>query len=117
MNDKLKRVSDERMEARNIIYRIAEKVLRQDVEFDLEKFRAEVLKVVQKLFDHEDFSASKIMQEKHIALGDIVEDKDGHRGRVIGYGKHTCTFDDGDAIHKKVPLSDVKLLAQDYKLC
>ena len=118
LNDRLKRVSDERTKVRNIVYRICEKVLRQGVEFDLEKFRAEVLKVAQVLFDHEDFLASKIMQEKHIALGDIVEDKEGHRGRVIAAGRRTCSFENAvGTIYKEVPLSDVKVLSQDYKLC
>ena len=118
LNDRLKRVSDERTKVRNIVYRICEKVLRQGVEFDLEKFRAEVLKVAQVLFDHEDFLASKIMQEKHIALGDIVEDKEGHRGRVIAAGRRTCSFENAvGTIYKQVPISDVKVLAQDYKLC
>ena len=118
LNDRLKRVSDERTKARNIVYRICEKVLRQGVEFDLEKFRTEVLKVAQVLFDHEDFLASKIMQEKHIALGDIVEDKEGHRGRVIAAGRRTCSFKNAvGTVYKEVPISDVKVLAQDYKLC
>ena len=118
LNDKLKRVSDERTKARNIVYRICEKVLRQGVEFDLEKFRAEVLKVAQVLFDGEDFAASKYMQEKRVELGDIVEDKEGHRGRVIAAGIRTCSFENAvGTIYKEVPLSDVKVLAQDYKLC
>ena len=118
LNDKLKRVSDERTKARNIVYRICEKELRQGVEFDLEKFRAEVLKVAQLLFDHEDFSASKYMQEKRVELGDIVEDKEGHRGRVIAAGMRTCSFKNVvGTVYKEVPLSDVKVLAQDYKLC
>ena len=122
LNDKLKRVSDERAEARNILYRMCEKILRQNVEFDLEKFRTEVLKVVQKLFDHEEDLAhiqhGKLMQEKQIELGDIVEDKEGHRGRVIAAGMRTCSFKNVvGTVYKEVPLSDVKVLAQDYKLC
>jgi len=118
LNDNLKRVSDERTKARNIVYRICEKVLRQGIKFDLEKFRAEVLKVAQLLFDDEDFSASKYMQEKRVELGDIVEDKEGHRGRVIAAGMRTCSFKNVvGTVYKEVPLSDVKVLAQDYKLC
>jgi len=118
LNDRLKRVSDERTKARNIVYRICEKVLRQGVEFDLEKFKAEVLKVAQVLFDDEDFTASKYMQEKRIELGDIVEDKEGHRGRVIAAGIRTCSFKNAvGTVYKEVPISDVKVLAQDYKLC
>jgi len=118
LNDKLKRVSDERTKARNIVYRICEKVLRQGVEFDLEKFKAEVLKVAQLLFDDEGFSASKYMQEKRVELGDIVEDKEGHRGRVIAAGIRTCSFENAvGTIYKEVPIADVKVLTQDYKLC
>jgi len=118
LNDKIKKLNDERTQARNILYRICEKVLRQNVELDLKKFRVEVLKVAQKLFDHEDFKASKIMQEKQIDIGDIVEDKEGHRGRVISYGERTCSFQNAvGTIYKKVPITDVRVLTQDYKLC
>jgi len=122
LNDKLKRVSDERAEARNILYRMCEKILRQNVEFDLKKFRAEVLKVVQKLFDHEEDLAhiqhGKLMQEKRVELGDMVEDKEGHRGRVIAAGIRTCSFENAvGTIYKEVPISNIKVLAQDYKLC
>jgi len=122
LNDKIKRLHDERTEARNILYRICGKILRQNVEFDLERFRTEVLKVVQKLFDHEEdlshISHSKLMQEKQIDIGDIVEDKEGHRGRVISYGERTCSFQNAvGTIYKKVPITDVRVLTQDYKLC
>ena len=117
LNDKIKRLRDERLEARNILYRICEKTLRPNVEFDLEKFRAEVLKAAKKLFDDEDFSASKIMQERRVELGDIVEDKEGHRGRVISYGNRTCSFQNAvGTVYKEVSITDVKVLTQDYKL-
>jgi len=122
LNDKIERVSDERTEARNILYRMCGKILRQNVEFDLEKFRTEVLKVVQKLFDHEEdlthIQHGKLMQEKQIEIGDIVEDKEGHRGRVIAAGMRTCSFENAvGTVYKEVPISDVKILAQDYRLC